>query len=403
MTAVLPASALTLSWVTDPAGLDALREEWQALAERVGADIYMRPDWLAVWWPHFGAGRRLACLVAYAGGVLVGLLPFALERIWLGPLPLRIARLAGTDPHCVIFQLALDPAWAGEVLLAATRHLTGPLGCSAVSFTPVSDLAAHLAPLQSLSAQDAGLAVLGEPDGVHVVFDLPATFDAYLESLTKKRRGQFRRDVRGLSDLFGMTSDCLIPDAAAFAEFVAFHNQQWQAVGHGGHFVDWPGSTAFYCDLAARTADARWIQMDRLNGTDGPLATEFSLEAGPTVHWRLPARRLDPDVERLSAGKVVFILMFQRLIEAGIRRVEAGRGEYSYKLDYGGRNVAVHRLIVSAATVPGRLSLKLVLAWAGLLNLAYYRIWFHKISPHLQHMTGRGHQPLWSSWIRTRL
>jgi CelD/BcsL family acetyltransferase involved in cellulose biosynthesis len=403
LTLLPPRRDLTLSWVTDPADLGPLREDWQALAERVRADVYMRPDWLEVWWPHFGAGRRLACLVARAGGVLVGVLPFALERIWLGPWPLRIARLAGTDPHCVVFQLPLEPPWAAEVLLAATRHLTGALRCSVVSFTPVSDLATHLAPLQSLSAAGTRLAVLDEPDGRHVVFDLPGAFEDYLDRLTKKRRGQFRRDLRGLEDQFGMTSDHLIPDAAAFADFVTFHSRQWQAAGRGGHFVDWPGSAAFYGDLATNTASHDLLRLYRLNGTAGPIATQFALIAGQTAHWRLPARSLDPAAERLSAGKAGLLLMIEQLIGAGITRIEAGRGEYGYKLDYGGQSVPVHRLIVRSDTGKAALKIKMLLGWADLLNFVYYRLWFLKLAPRVQAGTGRKPRPLWRSWIRMRL
>lgn len=399
---------MDLTWITAAADLVPLQAEWQALATRVRADVFTLPDWIAVWWDHFGRGQRLHCLVARHQGRLVGVLPFCSRLLWIGPLPVRVARLAGFDPNCIAFQLALEDAWARPVFDAALQHLLGPGGCAAVSFTPVSDLAGYLPVLQGLAAPEAGqpaqFALRDDPAGSHVVFDFTGPFDDYLALLTKKRRGQFRRDVKGLQETFAMTRDDFAPDAAAFDDFVPFHGQQWQATGKGGHFNDWPGSAAFYHDVAARTATgAKLVQLDRLNGTGGALATEFSLVAGPTAHWRLPARRLDPDVDRLSAGKVVFILMFERMIKAGITRVEAGRGDYGYKIDYGGQTVPVHRLIVTRDGGWARLRLRAVLAWADLLNLLYYRIWFLKLSPRLRRRTGGKPQPLWRIWIRTRL
>ena len=67
------------------------------------------------------------------------------------------------------------------------------------------------------------------------------------------------------------------------------------------------------------------------------------------MHWRLPARSLDPEAENLGAGKVGLVLMFKVLIEAGYRRIEAGRGGYDCKLGCGGGNVPVHRVVISPA------------------------------------------------------
>lgn len=407
MSAGASAPDLDLAWITEPADLAPLRDEWQALATRVGADVFTLPDWVAVWWTHFGAGQGLACLMARRDGVLVGVLPFCTRVLWVGPLPMRVARLAGFDPNCIAFQLSLEDAWARPVLQAAMHHLLGKLGCAAVSFTPVSGVAGYLAVLKGLEdgqTQTHGrLAVRDESAGSHVIFDFAPKFDDYLALLTKKRRSQFRRDVNGLQETFAMTRDDFAPDAAEFDDFVTFHGQQWLATDKGGHFSDWPGSAAFYHDVAARTKADKLVQLDRLNGTGGALATEFSLVAGHTAHWRLPARRLDPDVDRLSAGKVVFILMFERMIQAGITRIEAGRGAYGYKIDYGGQTVAVHRLIVHRDTGWARQRLKALLAWADLLNLAYYRVWFLKLSPGMRRKIGGTPQPLWRGWIRTRL
>ncbi|MEO7381561.1 MAG: hypothetical protein ABIV25_07475, partial [Paracoccaceae bacterium] len=213
MNSLPPQLGLAVTWITDPADIDTLRDEWQALAERVRADIYMRPDWFAVWWDHFSVGRRFACLVARADDSLVGVLPFVLEDVWLGPFPQSVARLAGTDPHCIILQLSLQARWADKVLAEAVNHLIGKLGCVAVSFTPISDLAAHLAPLRGLADCGTGRIVLEAAAGSHVVFDLPSSFEKYLALVASKRRGQFRSRVKGLQEAFGMTAERLAADS----------------------------------------------------------------------------------------------------------------------------------------------------------------------------------------------
>jgi CelD/BcsL family acetyltransferase involved in cellulose biosynthesis len=260
-------------------------------------------------------------------------------------------------------------------------------------------LADHLGALRHLGQATPGFALHEESKGRHVVFTLPGDFAAWTTTLSKKRRGQFGRDLRALQDRYGMTVTTRRPDGAGFAAFAAFHDRQWQAQGRGGHFTDWPGSLAFYRDLADRPTIEPPIWLHELAGSAGPLATQFALLAGPVAHWRLPARTLDPEAERLSIGKVGLILMIDSLIAAGVRRVEAGRGDYDYKLSYGGESVAVHRLLIAPAARRARL--RLMLVWSDLLNFVYYRLWFLKLAPRLARV--RRPRPLWRAWIRSQV
>lgn len=397
MTQANASSGLRLVWVTDPTELVVLRFDWEALAERTGADVYMRPSWSEVWWRQHGAGRQLVCLALHRGDQLAGILPFAVQYIRVGPLRFRVARLAGTDPNCMVLRLPIESDLAPVAMTEALARLLGSEGCDAVSFTPVSARSNLLA----LVGEGAGRKILDRPGGSHVVFDLPDSFDAFLARLSKKRRSQFRRDVANLEASFGMTARVRQPDVAEFEEFVRFHNRQWQIVGKGGHFVDWPGSAAFYADLAGQQGSP--VEFHDLIGQDGPLATQFVLHAGPNAHWRLPARSLDPMAERMSIGKVGLLRMIEALIAAKAVCVEAGRGEYDYKIAYGGENVAIHRLIAAPAGGRGRRRLALLLAWADLVHLVYYRAWFVKLSPFLRQHSGLRPRPLWRHWISTRV
>ena len=395
----LDAAGVEVAWLDRRADLAAIAGEWRELAAKVGADIYQAPDWVDLWWDHFGKGRRMACCIARQDGRLVGVLPFSIETLWAGPVPVRIARLAGTDPHCMVFRLAVDEGLAAPLLGAALSHLVGQLGCAGVSFTPVSDLSdlARLVP----QAVGEGMRLTRRPEGGHVVFDLAEGWEAFFARISKKRRNQFRRDQKALEEAFGMTPLRRTPDAAAFGEFVRFHNTQWQAVGKGGHFRDWPGSEDFYRALADRAAPEGQVQLLGEAGRDGLLSDQFVLIAGGTAHWRLPARSLDPEAERLSVGKVGLLRMIETLAGDGVRRIEAGRGEYGYKISCGGEGVPVHGMIVGSARTAGRL--RLLLAWADMLHLVYYRIWFLKLAPRVRRLTGWKSRPLWRSWIRTRL
>ena len=392
---------VVLNWVTRPEDLLPLHGEWRALADRTGADIYLTPEWFSVWWRYFGAGRDLACLVARREGRLVGLLPFSLERVGAGPLSGLVARLAGTDPHCIVFALPLESETASQAFGAALSHLAAR--CDAVSLTPASERSQILTLARAACSGEKGPHLTDEDAGAHIVFDLPESFEAYLASLSKKRRHQFRRDVRALESLGDFDGRTIFPDAADVDGFVDFHERQWQAAGLEGHFRDWPGSAAFYRDLAGVLAPDRRMWLDTMSAGGAPLAAQFCLVSGGTCHWRLPARSLDPEAEEHSAGKVGLVLMIGRLIAAGVRRIEGGSGEYDYKHVYGGKSVPLRRLIVRRADPAAARRLSRMLKAADLLHLVYYRGWFLKAAPGLRRVTGRHRRALWRAWIASRI
>jgi CelD/BcsL family acetyltransferase involved in cellulose biosynthesis len=392
-------------WIEGEADINALRPEWDSLAARTGADVYLRPLWQSVWWENFGAAcaRREPrhVLTVRQNGRLVAVLPFILRRFVM-PVSLDVACIAGTDPHTVVLRLPIEEEMLAPVLAQALDDLTGRFGCAAVSFTPLSALAVHGPALRKLMGDPStGFVMLERPEGTHVMFDLPDRFTDWLAALPKKRRAQYRRDRMHLEQTFGITRDHSRPDKAQFRDFVDFHNRQWQSAGKGGHFEDWANSAGFYQDLAERqTADGP-IHLFHVCGQDGMLASQFSLVEGDTAHWRLPARTLDPQLEKYSIGKIGLIDMIECMIGLGVRRIEAGRGDYGYKLLHGGTSVGVSRFL--AVSEPKRHCVALLLIWADVLNFVYYRVWFLRLAPQLRARLGLRHRPLLKIWQRTRL
>lgn len=390
----------TLRWVEGWQALEPLFPAWQDLVQRTGAEIFLSPQWLRAWWPEHGRGRRLLALVAEEEGRLIALLPFMLDRFWLGPIPLRIARLAATDPNAMVLALPVEPGHQATLLARACHDLTTRFGASFVSFTPVSDRAAFLPDLLALP----GLTGLRQPQGTHSFFDLPHSYAAYSETMiSNKRRGQIRREISGLTATFAMENSHFRPSPAQVDDFVAFHNIQWQAAGKGGHFSDWPRSHQVYRALAPLSQEGQGLHLFTQTGSEGPLASQLCLISGQTCHWRLPARTLDARADKLSIGKIGLVLMIQDLIAMGVTRIEGGRGVYDYKTQHGGQDVPVSRLILARPIALARLVLQAAVAWANLVDLAYYRIWFKKIAPRLRQRLGLPARPLWRLWIGSRI
>jgi hypothetical protein len=91
--------------------------------------------------------------------------------------------------------------------------------------------------------------------------------------------------------------------------------------------------------------------------------------------------------------------MFRVVLEDGRTMVEGGPGHYEYKRRLGAEEHPLRRVVIGGRSPAGRRRTALLLRWADLVHLVYYRGWFLKLAPRL----GRPGRPLWRAWIRTRV
>ena len=233
------------------------------------------------------------------------------------------------------------------------------------------------------------------------MFRFPASFDEYLGSLSKSQRQNHRRYLRKLAEAHDIEFRTISGEEAVtyFDEFVELHAVHWNEAGKLGHFGDWPGSEDFNRDLITRLAAENRARFYEIRSGGRILAIEFSYVLDDRCYWRLPARDPDPELQKLRLGRLSLAEMFRVLIEDGHTMVEAGPGHYDYKVRLGAEEHRLRRVVVSRNTIRARGRVALLLRWADLVHLVYYRGWFLKLAPRL----GRSGRPLWGPWIRTRV
>lgn len=382
----------------------AMREQWDELVEKAHGDIYFTYDWCRIYWRHYAHGRELRIFLFHAGSQLVGIVPTVIERLRLGPLPIRLARLLGSDWTPAVLHPPILPDYAVAVYRAVIEHALRDFGCDAVSFARLSgefttsetiQHACEDTPVNASVVRDRAITT-------HTVFHLPARFDEYLGALSKSERGNYRRDERRLAECGPITlRHYRAPDEVntAFRRFVALHAEQWQRAGKLGHFRDWPKSLEFTRDLLRAFAVCGRAQISEIAVGAVTAAMELNLRLGDTSYWRLPARSTDPEWEKRGIGRVALVRQIQSLIGESVTRIEAGSGHYPYKLRLGGAEYPLHALLVARNRWWPRLKARVLGAYADVLNLAYYRIWFCRLAPRLP----LPRCALWKSWIRTRL
>jgi CelD/BcsL family acetyltransferase involved in cellulose biosynthesis len=392
---------LDLQRIDAISALDAVRHEWDGFVDEVGSDIYFTVDWLQAWWARYGTDRELECLIVRDGPTVVAALPFCIQRLWAGPVPVRLARFVGADSTLPVFTPAIRAGYEKEVVAVALTRLLDDDRCTAVSLAPLSGESTVAEATEAAAAGPGRELIRTDSTGPHTVFRFPDSFEDYLGSLSKSQRQNHRRYLRKLEKEYDVEYRTISgTDAVAYLdEFVDLHAAQWNDAGKLGHFGDWPDSVEFNRDLITRMADSGRARFYEISGRGRVLAIEFAYVLGDRCFWRLPARDPDPELAKLRLGRLSLAEMFHAVIDDGRRMVEGGPGHYDYKIRLGAEEHALRRVVVSRDSVTARWRTAWLLRWADLLHLLYYRIWFLKLAPAL----GRSGRPLWRPWIRTRV
>ena len=146
----------------------------------------------------------------------------------------------------------------------------------------------------------------------------------------------------------------------------------------------------------APTGRARFYEIASAGRT---LAVEQCFVFGDRNYWRLPARDADPKLDKVGIGRVSAVELFRVILDEGQTLVEAGPGHYEYKMRLGAEEHPLRRVVISCASASARWRTALLLRWADLLHLVYYRGWFLKVAPRLR----LKRRALWRPWIRTRV
>ncbi len=384
--------------------LASIREEWDRFAADAGGGIYFSYDWCRTWWKHYGLHRTLQIFLFRVGKQLEGLVPVFIDRVRLGPVKLRIAKLVGSEYTMTLCNPPILPKYTEAIYESLIEHLIRSHHCDAIWLGPLFDAGGTAEELRKVCRKPSIPATIIQDTlfAPHTSFTLPGTFQKYLDSLDKRQRTNYRRDWNLLNRDFRVEVDVIKDPARAQAEFLQFktmHDRQWQAEGKLGHFGDWPGAEAFNLDLVKNLASNGRLRMIRLLANQQVVSCQLCYRFGDDLYWRLPARINGTEWDRYGLGRIGLIKMIELAIAEGVRHIEAGIGHYDYKIKLGGVEVSLRSILIAADRKSSRLKTCVFCRLAKTIHLLYYRIWFNRLAPRLP----LKRRPLWKTWIRFRI
>lgn len=380
-----------------------LQPEWDDFLEKLNAPVYMSYDWCRIWWKIYGSEKYLRIYIFSNNSQIVGIIPIYIDRLTIGPLKLKVARLVGANIPPRIFDPPIIKDWANLVFERIALKLFSEDHCDVFSFGPVSSLYPPISDIKRMNnGQFNIIAQMKEHlADVHTFFVLPKTFEEYLGSLSKNERKNRRKyELRYLKKNFRIQTDILKSweeIREEFPNFIEMHTTQWRSEGKPGHFRAWPKSVDFNLALVKELSQKGRVRLIRIIADNEPITYEYSFAFGDCYYWLLPARKIESRWEQFSLGSTSLVNMIRIAIEEGMKRIEGGLGHYDYKIRLGAKEYPAINISFRAKNLGNKLRYFIFRSIFSVINILYFKIWYRRIQPHLPNHFQRG---IWSLWLR---
>jgi CelD/BcsL family acetyltransferase involved in cellulose biosynthesis len=295
------------------ASLDAVREDWTALAEATGSP-FSTWEWASIWWKHFGEGRPLAIDRCRAGDRTAAILPLYQFRAR----PLKVLRFVGHGPAD-----QLEPLCAPDDRALAAQALREALAESSAQLLLADGL-----PGEKGWAELLGGRVMNTIESP-VLDPQGADFEGWLKTKSKNFRDQAKRRERKLrreheSVEFRLCDD---PDRldSDFETLVRLHDAHW-----GERSRSFDGARGpFHREFAHAALERGWLRLWALE-VDGRTAAAWLGYRFGGIEWYYQAGR-DPALEREAVGFVLMIHTIRTALDDGMREYRLLLGGESYK------------------------------------------------------------------------
>jgi CelD/BcsL family acetyltransferase involved in cellulose biosynthesis len=297
--------------------IELLADEWDRLADRVGAPPFLRPGWFSVWWRAFGRGR-LVVLTVRREGELAGVLPMARRRGALEAL---------ANYHTPAFGLLADhPGVTEELIREALAQRPRRLSLALLDVAQTEVGAAARA-----AAKD-GYRQLTRTQQRTPAVEISGDWERFRAGLGRSFRKELGRQRRRLAERGEVRFEVDRGDERLdqrLREAFMVEGSGWKSEG-GTAIASRPETRLFYEGIARWAARRGMLRLCFLRLDDAPIAVDYALEDNG-VRFILKGG-FDVEHARQSPGSLLLESGLEDAFAAGLERVELGGGEDDYKL-----------------------------------------------------------------------
>lgn len=313
------------------AAITKITFEWDRLARQDPSDGFFRgPAWYLSWIENVRPDAKPAVVVVHDSTGIIGIAPFC--RVKHNPF-LWALTLGGEDIVCGEYLDVLAAPAARAAVVQAVWDAVYDLR----SEWDLLVLGATLAEGQLCrEAQDWAasrhLMMRTEAERISPCISLPASFNDYIASLTRKRRKNFTRSKRIFEERGVTIKICTEPDqiGPAIDTLINLHLLRWKSVNQSGTLGK-PGFRAFLRDLTHQQAMAGCFRIYVMEDQGHAIAAMLNFHYGSSAlqfqNGFDPACELAPH----SPGALLILYAIEQAIREGLTCYDFLRGAEDYK------------------------------------------------------------------------
>ncbi len=329
---------------TDGSAFEKLKAEWNDLLHRSISDtLFLTWEWQSTWWENLGVGELRIITVREDDGTLVGIAPL-FEETWNdGTKSLSLIGCVDVSDYLDVIAARGHEERVYAALLDTIMRADFPAWNGGLHLCTLPEASPTNAQLKAM-AEARGLSTEWKLHDVAPVIDLPAAWDAYLETLDKKQRHEVRRKLRRVEETnhkwYTIAAAAEVDQAVT--DFIDLHKQSRP----DKHLFMDERMQQFFFDMARRLQPRGWLQLAflEIDGARAASILNFVYNNDVLVY----NSGYDPaKYGAFSPGIVLFAFSIQDAIAAKRRRFDFLRGNEGYKYRFGAHDTRVYELHIA--------------------------------------------------------
>ena len=325
--------------IDDISEIEGQKTVWHALLrETADASFFLTPEWLIVYWRHYGARQQLRALVISSNGRAIGIVPLVVRVQHTRAGPMRV--LTYPLDYWGSFYGPIGPN-PDLLLSAALDYLHGATrDWDLLELRWVPESMDRDAAVEHILRDSGFRASLHEFDTTSLV-DLTTTWDGYLASRTSKWRNNFRRWERRLAERGKIEYVRYRPKGAADSEedphwdlydaCERVASRSWQSVDNDtpGTTLSHPSIRPFLRDMHETACAIGGVDLNMLFVNGEAVAFVYNYHySGNLFSLRIG---YDPSLASDGAGNLLYAFAIRDSMNRGDRLYDLGPGSLECK------------------------------------------------------------------------
>jgi len=292
--------------------------------------VFVLPEWLQVWWQHFGEGFELKLRSVSEQDVLLGIAPLMVKE--------KTAWFIGSSNVCDYLDFVVAPGKENAFFNVLLDHLRddGVRELDLIALRPDSSVLTHLVQI----AEHRGYDVSCTNDDVSSEFDLPDTWENYLLMLSGKQRHEIRRKLRRVNETASASYRVIEGLEASTAAVDIFFSMFRESREDKAAFMT-TRMDAFFRGIVEALSGLKIVKFHMLELDGVPAAMIMCFDYLNTMY--LYNSGYEKRFKSASVGVISKALSIKESIQEGKQRYDFLKGAEAYKQRMGGREVPLQR------------------------------------------------------------